>query len=340
MTRSARRPGATAPRSPRRNHSAVFKVAMRMAVIGSSAERDGRAHHGVDAPLVQEIAGDAVVGAEAEAPAVRSGDRRQQRVQVRRVGGLPNQDIEAQRQLLGGLGRGRAFVFAADAGGGIGVERLARAGPGHARRPRGRRTPPAWPAPPGRPPRRQGSSSPRPGRRPCHRPAAAPGRRPSSVAPLVSMAVAGTHEGAMITTPRGRRRLSAAMKRMPATPATLAISCGIGHHRGDAVGQHRLGELGGDAEAALDMDVGVDQTRGHVGAGQINVGLAGVAAAYAGNALTAEPDVGLFDLAGKYVDQAARCATAGLQGGRRGRRPVDRSGSKLFPSPAANWRSL
>ncbi len=40
------------------------------------------------------------------------------------------------------------------------------------------------------------------------------------------MAVAGTHEEAMSLTASGSPRAASTMKRMPGSPATLAISCG------------------------------------------------------------------------------------------------------------------
>ena len=66
-------------------------------VLRRDPVRDGGAHHRVDVPLVGDVLGIAVVGAERHPPGPELGDERQQRVEVPRHRRLANQQPHARR---------------------------------------------------------------------------------------------------------------------------------------------------------------------------------------------------------------------------------------------------
>ena len=117
------------------------------------------------------------------------------------------------------------------------------------------------------------------------------------------MLVAGTQLGAMISIRRGMPRRLSAMKRMPGMPATLAISCGSVMTVVTPRGMTRS-EVGGDAEAAFDVDVSVDQAGSDVCIFQIDGLFGGIAGADAGDFAVVDGDVGGFDFATEDIDEA------------------------------------
>ena len=117
----------------RRNGAAIAQAEPLGSIQGPQAQRlnridpesDRLPHHEVDAALVEQVRSDPVVGAEADAAAVRRRDQRQQGTQIVRVGSFPDQDVETTGQLFCSLRDRRAFMLAADARGGVGVEAVA-----------------------------------------------------------------------------------------------------------------------------------------------------------------------------------------------------------------------
>ncbi len=298
--------------SSRRDGAPVLEAEPLRAVQGGhadgrhrvNAEGDGLPHHVVDAALAQEIPRLAVVGAEADAPMVGWGDQRQQGVQVVGVGGLPDENVEAPGQLLPGLGDGGALVFAADARRGVGVE-LGAGEPGGV----------AIPGTAG-----EGLQLGQHARIPLHR-----AREVHHLGQAVHRALrqelgqlrrfqggaVGLHVGGRHTGRghdhhiQGQSSAALGHEADAGQAGDVGDLVGVRHHRGDAPGQHRVGEVGRDAEAALDVDVGVDQAWGHVSAGQVHLLPALVARPDAGDAILEDGDVRFFDLAGEDVDQAS-----------------------------------
>ena len=77
---------------------------------------------------------------------------------------------------------------------------------------------------------------------------------------------------------------------------------GIGDDGGDAPGQYRNGELGGQTEAALDMYMCIDQTGRHIRSLEIKGCRAGVAITDACDAITDYRNRCLLDAAREDVD--------------------------------------
>ena len=86
---------------------------------------DRPADHVIDAAVLEQIRGLAVVGAEADSPAVGGRDQREQGVEVVRVGRLADQDVQPARSFSCASSTRDAFVIAADAGGDVCIERFA-----------------------------------------------------------------------------------------------------------------------------------------------------------------------------------------------------------------------
>ena len=135
--------------------------------------------------------------------------------------------------------------------------------------------------------------------------------------------VAGTQLGAMIVTSSGKPADASAMNRTPATPATLAISCGSATTRRHAARQHGGGELRRHAQAALDVDVGVDQPRRDVRAAEVDALRAFVSGPDARDPPAGDRDVDArLDFAGESVDDPPAGEAPGRPGCRHGRRRV------------------
>ena len=124
-TRSARRPGATAPRSIRPWQRAGCSVAISSAASGETPSSTATRHIWSMWPCAVEEVRLAVVGAERAVLGPVLADQRQQVAQVARVGGLAQQHPHAAAALLERLVERRRLVVGADAGGDVGVERPA-----------------------------------------------------------------------------------------------------------------------------------------------------------------------------------------------------------------------
>ena len=74
-----------------------------------------------------------------------------------------------------------------------------------------------------------------------------------------AMSVAGTQLGAMMITFSGSPRDASAMKRTPASAGDVGDLVRVGDDRGHAARHDGRGELRRQAQAALDVDVGVDR---------------------------------------------------------------------------------
>jgi len=95
-----------------------------------------------------------------------------------------------------------------------------------------------------------------------------------------------------------QRKISAAFSHKPDTVHTGHIGdlVGVGRDRRNAARHDCGGILGGKTEAALDVDVRVDQTRRHECALQVYFLMTRLARADAGNAISAKGYIGLFDI--------------------------------------------
>ena len=99
--------------------------AITMASSGASAERDRVADDRVDVPVVGDVLGLAVVGAERHPVGPVLERERQQRAQVARARGLADQQPEPGAQPLAALLERRRLVVRLDPGRRVGVQRLA-----------------------------------------------------------------------------------------------------------------------------------------------------------------------------------------------------------------------
>ena len=258
-SRSARAPGATAPRSSSRWQRAGCSVAIRSAVLG----RDPLAHrdpaHLVDVALAVQEVGLAVVGAEGAVLRPVPRHQRQQVAQVARVRRLAQQHPHAAPPLLERLLERGRLVVGADAGGDVGVERM----PGDAR---------------GVPVDVLGASSSRAST--SGSPAMTPGKfiisatperprvaqdrlacRPARAARTGDSKCARRHARRrhhehVERQPLGRAR---AASRRPRRPSTLAISCGSADDRRRPVRHDRPRELRRGQLRGLDVHVRVDE---------------------------------------------------------------------------------
>jgi len=91
----------------------------------------------------------------------------------------------------------------------------------------------------------------------------------------------------------------------------------IGDDRRDAARDDRDRELGGDAQAAFDVDVCIDQPGGNEGAFEIDRTIGPVVRTQTGDAIIEDCDVGLFDFTREDIyemriaeKQVGRCITA------------------------------
>jgi hypothetical protein len=100
--------------------------------------------------------------------------------------------------------------------------------------------------------------------------------------------------------PRGRRGHEAD----GVDPRDVGDLVRVGDGGRDAVRHDGGRELRGRAEAALDVDVGVEEPGGDEAAAEVERAGGRVAGADAGDAVAVDRDVGLFDLAGEDVDDA------------------------------------
>ena len=102
----------------------------RQRVRGRDAERDGVAHDRVDVPVLRDVLGLAVVGAEGHPVRPELRDERDQRAQVARGGRLADEEPEAGSEALAALLDGERLVVGADPCGGVRLQRV----PANARR--------------------------------------------------------------------------------------------------------------------------------------------------------------------------------------------------------------
>ena len=219
---------------PRRHRAAVEQPEVLGGVERRHADRrqrvdaagDRHPHQRVHVPLVEQVGGLAVVGAQAQPPLGARVDERQQVAQVLRVGRLAQEDDEAGRAASRAppppsCTRGRS----------AGRRRRRRRArrrraPARGRRPAGRRRRRSSPAPRHRPRPPPGSSSPRRGRARAVRRRATTARRRRA---RHRSSPGGSPARTRAPSPpsrTARRAASSSIQRTPSTPSTLAISCG------------------------------------------------------------------------------------------------------------------
>ena len=269
---------------------------------GVRPQGDGLFHHVVDMPFFQQVAGVLVVAAEHAPLGVFVAQQGHQRLQVLGGGTLPDHDELAPLQLGDGVVQVVAFVVGVDAGGDVGVEIVAHqvrrvavdllvVGLG--------------------------------GHDLLHR-LVVPGDDahevhhlrqtldPGVVVEGVQAAVVqngagfvqrrGRHAGGQHEPHVHRQVLRGLEHVFDAVGAhDVGDLVGVRHHGGGAVGQHRLYELLGTDQGALQMDVGVQKARQHDPAGAVLLHLAAVLA-HAHDEPFRHGDVGGAELVGEHVD--------------------------------------
>ena len=107
-------------------------------VLGGGPGRDSIAHHPVDVPVLGDVVGVLVIGAESDPLRPELLDEREQRTQVPRHRRLADEEPHAGPQPLAPFLDGERLVVRADSGGGVGVQLLtedARRVAVHMRRP-------------------------------------------------------------------------------------------------------------------------------------------------------------------------------------------------------------
>ncbi len=99
---------------------------------------------------------------------------------------------------------------------------------------------------------------------------------------------------------------------------------GVGDDGGDPPGKDGPGKFGWGHEGAFDVDVRVDEARGHVGAVQVHLFVGRVSRTQGHDGVLVDDDVGVLDVSGVDVDDS------GVAKGKGGRLVSTSNGEAFF----------